>query len=326
MSQSFQSFLQNENIGKDALSIWALAKPCQIASLARIAVESTTGFDLLRSLARVPEFIKAVLELKPSLFDDLPDKTASSGMGGSLPDHLSDCAALVSYFTLERKTLPAFAAQLIKDAAASVTESPVEASFRPLCELFSAIPSNILEFFNEESLTALSARCKEVFSRFPNREKNIEMMLSQAIVAQVAVAFQEPQTPSKSSLDTPPGAKFSDACRKRVLRLFSDSIAANTLKVTILRSCLLCTEDSPSPALEGIRLAQTIITPISALIRQQFVEKNMNLIEKVLSRSARDRYGLKVRLEVSLGIQRYQFKSDSGILIGCTTLHVTPWC
>ena len=305
MSQSLQSFLENEDIDQDALRVWALAKPCQTAALAKIAAGPTTEIGLSLRLAGVRKFVKAFIELKPLAFDGFPDLMSSNRMDHSLENHLSDCSVIVSSFTLARRALPDSAVPLIKDAVALAAESPDEEPLRKLYELFRVIPGNILEFFNEESLAALSLRCREVSSRLADRENIFEMMLSQAIMAQLAVAFQSPQTPSKSSLETPPGAKFSDACRKRVHRLFSDCVAANTLKVTLLRSCLLCTEDSPDLALDGMDLAKTIIRPISMLIRQQFLKKSMVLVEKLLSRSARDKCGLNVRLEVSPRMRRY---------------------
>jgi hypothetical protein len=307
VSQSLQLFLESRDIDRDALSVWALAKPCQISALAKISAEPTTEIALPARLAGLQKFVEALIELKPLAFDGFPDRLTSNRMVHSLDHHLIDCSVMVSSFTLGRRTLPASAVQIIKDAVVLAAESQDEKTLYPLYTLFRVIPGNILEFFNEESLAALSLGCKEVCSRFPDREKIFEMMLSQAIMAQLAVAFQTPQTPSKSSLETPSGAKFSDACRKRVYRLFSENAAANTLKVTLLRLCLLCNEDLPHLALQGMDMAKTIIKPISMFLRQQFFKKSMVLVEKLLSRSARDKCGLNVRLEVSPGIHPQHF-------------------
>lgn len=309
--QSFHCFLQNESISKDALSVWARAKPCQIVPLATLVVESTTGFDVFRSLSRFPELVDAILEVKPCWLENSLDKTVTTVIGNPSPDHLVDCAALVSRCMLKQGAALASTLQLIQDASVCVTESPDEASLRRLSELLSAVPSNILDFFTEDSLTGLSSRCKEVCSRSVNSENNIEIMLAQDILAQVAVAFQTPPTPSKSSLETPPGAKFSEACRKRVFRLFSDANAATTLRITVLRLSLFCSEEhgSSSPvALEGIRLAQRIIAPLSVPVRQQWAGKYKILVEKFLSRLRREALGLNAQLEVSTGIHHSRFR------------------
>jgi hypothetical protein len=307
VSQSLQLFLRNKDIDTDALGVWALAKPCQVAALAKLAAEPTTEIGLAFCLAGVREFVEALIELKPLVFEGFPDRISANRSCHSLQDLLTDCFVIVSSFKLRRRSLPASAVQLIKETVSFTAESSDEQPLRELYQLLSVVPGHVLEFFNEESLAALSLRCKEISSRSSDRETIFEMMLSQAIMAQLAFAFQTPQTPSKSSLETPPGAKFSETCRKRVYKLFSDPLAVTTLKVTLLRLCLLCT-DSPDLALDGMDLTKTIIKPISMLVRQQFLEKSMVLIEKLLSRSAGNKCGLKVRLEVSPAIHHFIFR------------------
>ena len=127
------------------------------------------------------------------------------------------------------------------------------------------------------------------------------MMLAQDILAQLAIAFQTPQTPSKSSLETPPGAKATEAWRQRIFQLFSESNASTTLKITILRLAMLCSEEAgsaPLIALEGLKLARRIITPIELTARKWWAAKNSKLLAKFLSRLSREALDLKIRLQV----------------------------
>ena len=330
VSQSFYYFLQNQNISSSELGTWALAKPCQIVPLATIVVENN-DVTAFRSLARLPDFVNAVLEVKPSWLRALLDKSDKSVIDNSSPEISTDSAALVSACTLKPEGLAGSVLQLIQEASASVVECPTEAGLRHLSQLFNALPSNILDFFTEDALTQLSSRCKEVCSRSIKTENDIEIMLAQDILAQIAHAFQTPQTPSKSSVETPPGAKFTEACRKRVFKLFSESNTATTLKLTVLRLSMFCSEErgcSPQIALEGIKLAQRIIAPMLVPTRRQWAEKNSALVDKFISRLDREGLDVNIRLEVGTvsgyGNQSPNMTADIGP--GCSVLYSTPWC
>jgi hypothetical protein len=300
--QSFNYFLKDQNIGKDELTVWALAKPCQIVPLARIVLANPAGLDLFERLAQLPDFLNAVFEVKPSWVDGLPENSVMGIGDHPLPKALIYHVVIASSRVSKEESLPLPISRFMKEAIESVVECPNEASLRCLSNLLSAFSKNILDFFTEQSLTDLSYKCTETCSSTIETKNNIEIMLAQDVLAQLALAFQTPQTPSKSSLDTPPGAKFSDASRKRVFKIFSGPNAGwTTLKITVLRMSMFCSKDggsSPLAALEGIRLAQRIIRPVTALVRCQWVEKNPKLVAKFLSRLACEELDVNMRLEV----------------------------
>jgi hypothetical protein len=323
LSQSFHGFLQSENIGKAEYSKWARAKPCQLVLLATVLVESTTSLEVFETLACVPDFRNAVLKANPSWLESLLEKTSGGASGNSLPGHLIRCPAFVSSHTLSQEARNALTLQLIQQGAGAVTDSPNEENLWRLSELFSSIRSNILDFFTEELLTGLSSRCKEVCSDTTGTKNDIEIMLAQDVLAQLVMAFQSPQTPSKSSLETPPGAKFSEACRKRVFKLFADPNVSTTLKITVLRLSIFCSEErgsSPLAALDGIRLAQRIIAPVKIPVRRSWVRKNSKLVAKLVQRLGRENLDLSIRLEVGSGMHRLALILIAYTSAGCDVL------
>jgi hypothetical protein len=321
--------LQNENIGEAEFSVWALAKPCQLVPFATILVKNTTSLEVFGTLASLPEFRSAVLEANPSWLESLLDKTSGDASGNSLPGHLIHCPDFVSSRTLKHEARHALTLQLIRHCAKTVTDCPDEGNFRRLSELLIAIGSNILDFFTEELLTGLSSRCKEVCSDTTGTKNDIEIMLAQDVLAQLVVAFQSPQTPSKSSLETPPGAKFSEACRKRVFKLFADSNVSTTLKITVLRLSVFCSEEhgsSPLAALDGIRLAQRIIAPVTIPVRRSWVRKNSKLVAKLVQRLDRKNLDLNIRLEVGSGMHCLASALIADTSTGCGVLQSTHGC
>ncbi|KAF7512285.1 hypothetical protein GJ744_001853 [Endocarpon pusillum] len=298
--KSFGRFLQNENIGQGELAIWALAKPCQIVPLAKVVIDLKQEPSIFRSLAVLPTFVNTVLETDPSCLEDRLDRTDTGAASNPSQRQRLHCAALVAHYTLKKEALPIATQQLVQDAIVSAAESPTEANIRCLSDVLSALPGSILDFFTEKSLSRLSTRCNDICSGSTKREEFSRIMLAQDVLAQVAVAFQTPQSPSKSSLETPPGVKFSEKCRKRVFKLFSGSNALSALKLIVLYLSVFCSEDpgsSPLLPLEAMILAQRIIAPISVPVRRQWVEEYPLLIEKFLSRLNREALGLKIRLE-----------------------------
>lgn len=293
--------------------MWAIAKPCQIVPLATVVASSPTSPTAFKSLARLPEFVNAVLNVKPSWLPSLPDKTGTNVIGNSSSDRLLDCVDLVSSCTLSHGALLASNRQRLLEAATNVIALRDETSLRRFSELCYAFSGNILDVFTDESLMGLSSWCKGVCSGSIGIRSDIEIMLAQDILAQVAVAFHNPKTPSRCSLETPPGAKFSEACRKRVFKLFSDASATTLLKMTVLRLSMFCSKQRGSSshvALEGIRLAQRIIAPILASTRQTWVEENLTIVEKLISRLGREGLDLSRRLEVRAGLRHLGFRSD----------------
>lgn len=288
----------DENISKGELGLWALAKPCQIVPLATIVVHSKAGLDIFQGLETLPALVDAVLELKPAWLECHPHIK-----NGVYPDSLADSGTLVSSRSSRHGTSLALKSGFVQQAAETVIGCPNEASLRCLSHLCAALENNILVHFNEDLLTRLSSQCKSICTGFIGVKNDIEIMLAQDVLAQLANAFQIPQTPSKSSLETPLGARFSEGCRNRVFKLFSESNASTTLKLTVLRLSVFCSEERGSSvlvALEGIRLAQRIIAPIAIPIRQQWAQKNPRLIEKFFSRLGRESLDLNTRLEVSI--------------------------
>lgn len=263
------------------------------------------GLTLFNTLAKLPEFVDAVLAVGPLWLESHLGEAAANTVGGSSTDHLLDSAALVSCFNPTNEYLHSWVLQLIQAAAVAVADSPNVANLRRLSEMCNALSGNILRFFTEEILAGVSSRCKAICSS-PNGNKNdIEIFLAQDILAQLALAFQTPHTPSRSSLETPPGARFSETCRKRVLKLFSDPNSSTTLKITLLRLSVFCSEErgsSPPVILEAIRLAHRIVMPVAEHVRRQWMEKNFGLFEKFLSRLNRQALDLNVRLEVGTRI------------------------
>lgn len=329
LSQSFDYFLQTENIGKVELRVWAVTKSCQIVPLATVVIEHTTGLLVFRHLAKLPEFVNAVLEVRPSWLESFLDKTTASALSSSSPGNLIDCASLVLHDTLKHGVFPASTLQLIQAAALSVIQRPNEESLRHLSQLIRAISNNVLEYFTDKLLTALSSQCKEVCSGSIKISEGIGIMLAQEILAQLAIAFQTPQTPSKSSVETPPGAKFSEGCRKRVFRLFSNPNASTTIKLTVLRLSVFCSEEHGSAslvALEGIRLARRIIGPISLPVRRQWAEENSKLVEKFLSRLGREALDLNLRLKVGFANTVPASNKVADISAGCGILRLPSWC
>jgi hypothetical protein len=321
--------LQDENIGKAEFSVWALAKPCQLVPLATILVDNTTRLEVFGTVASLPEFRNAVLEANPSWLESLLYKTSSDASCNSLPGHLIHCPAFVSSRTLQHEARHALTLQLIRHCARIVTDCPDEENLRRLSELLIAIRSNILDFFTEELLTGLSCRCKEVCSDTTGTKNDIEIMLAQDVLAQLVAAFQSPQTPSKTSLETPPGAKFSEACRKRVFKLFADSNVSTTLKITVLRLSVFCSEEhgsSPLHALDGIRLAQRIIAPVTMPMRRSWVRKNSKLVAKLVQRLDRKNLDLNVRLEVGSGMHGLPLTLIADTSAGCGVLQSTHGC
>ena len=312
--QLFGHFLQNSNIKKGELAIWALAKPCQIVPLAKMVIDLNQEPSIFRSLAVLPAFVNIVLETDPSWVEDRLDRMDTGAASNSSQRQRFHCAALVAHCTLKKEALPISAQQLVQDAIVLATESPTEANLRCLSDVLSALPSNILDFFTEKSLSRLSTRCNDICSCSTKTGEFSRIMLAQDLLAQVAVAFQTPQTPSKSSLETPPGVKFSEKCRKRVFRLFSGSNALSALKLIVLYLSVFCSDDpEPSPLLplEGMILAQRIIVPISVPVRQQWVEGHPLLVEKFLSRLGRETLDLNIRLEVGVALHYPGFRSGS---------------
>jgi hypothetical protein len=295
--------LQNENISRSDLQVWALAKPCQIAPLARIVVESSSGPAVFKVLVQLPEIVNALCEVKPSWLESLLERAAASSIESSPAAYPIDWTTFLTCGPLNHEALFDPIKRLIKGAASRVTAYPNEASLRLLSELCTALPGNILEFFGEELMGPLSSRCKEVCSGSLSTNNDIEMMLAQDILAQLAIAFQTPTTPSKSSLETPPGATFSEASRGRVFKMFSDQNASTTLKLAVLRLSMFISEESRAStpiALEGVNLAQRIIAPIGMHLRRQWVENNSKLVEKFLSRLNREGLDLNIRLQVGI--------------------------
>jgi hypothetical protein len=303
-SQTLEGFLQNESISKDEINVWALAKPCQIVPLARIVMEASTAPGVFRSLISSPEFVNAVLEGNAPLFDGLIDKVDPSSSGTSSPGSpgwIFDYPTLLSCSALKHEALLGLTEGLVHWAAACVTGCPNEANLRHLSELCSTISSNILDLFSEKLLREVSSCCKEICSSSIETKNHIEIMLAQAILAQLTVAFQTPQIPSKSSLETPPGAKFSEACRKRIFKLFVDDNAVSILKTTVLRLAMFCSKDrkfSPSVVLEGIKLARRIIEPIPLSVRRQWVARYPEGCQKSFLRLCREGQDQNTRLEV----------------------------
>lgn len=293
--------------------MWALAKPCQIIPLATIVVENAECLAVFRILAKAPEFVNAVFEVRSSWLEDLINKAAVGAIDNPLPDDPYYCTAIASSSSLRSETLVASKLSLIRNMALSVINIPSEASLRQLSGFYAALQSNILDALSEDLLTELSCRCKNICSGSIGATNDIEIMLAQDILAQLATAFQTPCTPSKSSLETPPGALFSEVCRKRIFKLFTDVNASTTLKLTVLRLTMFCSVErgsSPLMALEGLTLARRIISPIPMLVRRQWVEKNSKLIEKFLSRLNCEALDANVRLQVSVGMFAYLFHSD----------------
>ena len=269
--------------------------------LAKIVVESPTALEVLRSLISSPEFVNAVLEGDSSLFAALINKMAPSTPGNDAPGSIFNFPTLTSRFTLKHNVFVGQTKELVERAAASTIGSSKEANLRRLSELCGATSSNILDFFHEDLLVQLSCCLRDICSHPLGTNSHIEMMLAQSILAQLAVAFQTPQTPSKSSLETPPRSRFSEACQKRIFKSFSDSNALTTLNITVLRLAMFCSKDrqpSPSVALEALKIARKIIVPISPSVRKQWVAVNANLFAKFLARLNREGHDLNIRLEV----------------------------
>ncbi len=282
--------------------------------LVKLIVDHTHDLNILRSLAVMPTFVNAVLETNPSLVEDLLGRTAMCAASDSPQGQRVHCAAVVAHHTLKREALPILAVHFVRDAIVSAADNPTKANLRCLSDVLSALTSNILDVFTEDLLNRLSTRCNEVCSGSAKTEKYFKTMLAQDILAQVAVAFQTPQSPSKSSLETPPGVKFSDKCRKRVFKLFSGPNALSVLKITVLYLSVFCSdgpESSPLLPLEGMILAQRIIAPISVSVRRQWVKGAPPLIEKFLSRLGREALGANVRLEVGVALHNPSCNSGS---------------
>lgn len=312
--QSFGCFLQNENIGPNELAIWALAKPCQIVPLAKLVIDLNQEPSIFRSLAVMPTFVNTVLETDPSWLEDRLDRADTCAASSPSQRQRFHCAALVAHCTLKKKALPVSTQQLVQDAVVSASESPTEANLRCLSDVLSALPGNILDFFTEKSLSRLSTQCNDICSGSAKTGEFSRIMLAQDLLAQVAVAFQTPQSPLKSSLETPPGVKFSEKCRNRVFKLFSGSNALSALKLIVLYLSVFCSDEpgsSPLLPLEAMILAQRIIAPISVPVRRQWVEGHPLLIEKFLSRLGREALGLNTRLEVGVALHYPGFRSGS---------------
>ena len=184
-------------------------------------------------------------------------------------------------------------------------EFPTKTNLGDLFELCAAVSSRILEFFDKDLLSRLTSPRKEFCSGSFVAMNDLEVMLAQDILAQSATAFRTPQTPSKCSLETPPGASSTNAGRKRVLKLFSETNASTTLKLTLLRLSIFCSEgpNSSVTALEGISVAQRIVAPIQFSIREQCAEMNLRLVEKFPARLYNNVLCLNV--QVQLRTQHY---------------------
>lgn len=329
VNQALHYFLQNENIGGLEIGAWALGKPCQIYPLANIVVESTTGLMLFRKLATSPEFVKAVFEVKPSWLKDVLDQTATSLYTSPSPDDLNCCSAVSSCYLPRCEEYLAPSPRYYQEAAASVIQCPNKASLRHLSAIYSSTLTNILDLLDERLLSELSSRCKEVCVN-ATEDSNVEVMLAQDILAQVAMAFLTPQTQSKNSLETPPAARYSETSRRRMLKLSGDANASSILRLTILRLSLFCSETrkySPLTVLEAVKLAQRIILPIGRPVRCQWTAdaKNSKLLEKFLPRIAYKGLDLNVRLEVSIQDQPLPFLIVADSFAGSQILHFDFW-
>lgn len=256
---------------------------------------------LFNKLLSSTYFVNTVLDSEPSSFDALFEILPPD------PPDLSSCAildyrTLLSCSALKHEALTDMPTDLVQYIAMCLVKFPNEANLRRLSELCAAVECNILELFCDDTLNAVSSCCKEICSSSIESKTTIETMLAQDILAQLAIALQTPQTPSKSSLETPPGARVAEPCRKRILQLFSECNASTTLKITILRLAMFCSEKSGFPpfiALEGLKLARRIITPIELIVRKRWAAKNSKLLEKLILRLSTEALDLKIRLQAS---------------------------
>lgn len=221
------------------------------------------------------------------------------GTPSSLPS--IDGAAILSCDTLSQKNLHDLTMRMVQDAAASVVESPAEPALRRLSQMCEVATGNLLDYFTEAALTALSSCCLQVCSGSVSSHTDIEIMLAQNILAHLTVAFQALPTPSQTSVDIPPRARLPDMCQKRASRLFTDANAATTLKLTVLRLSLFCSQDHGFPSsrtLEIVKLARKIIAPVAVPVCQTWAQANSKLINKLLSRLHCQSLDIGARLEV----------------------------
>jgi hypothetical protein len=299
VQQSLYGVLQAEHITRRELSIWAIAKPCQVEAMAWIVGQTHWSMSLFKWFAQIPEFVEAFLQT-----NDVGvafNKVEYVVMCTPLTESWSDCQPVLAPLMLKDDSFRELTVRFLRKVAAATIEGPDEESLRHLSKLCEAIPSNLLEVFSEEVLIELSSRCRDVFSDKTASRTDIERMLAHGLLAQFAMAFQTPQTTSKSSLETPPGAKYSDACRKRIAKLFVENNGASSIKLTVLRLAMFCSEErgsSPATALEATKLAQHIVAPIPLHVRKQFVEENLRLVQKYVSRLNRQALDVQIRLEV----------------------------
>lgn len=281
--------------------MWCFAKPCHIVPLAGVVIECPAALQVLKTLISSSEFVNAVLEGDPSLFATLVNKLASSTTGEDAPGSVFNYPTLTSCFTLKHESLAGQTGFLVERAVASAIDSTNETNLRRLSELCGAVSSNILDFFREDLLVELSCCLRDLCSHPLGTNSHIEMMLAQSLMAQLTIAFQKPQTPSKSSLETPPRSRFPEACQKRIFKCFSDSNALTTLNITVLRLAMFCSKErqpSPSVALEALKIARKIMEPISSSVRKRWAVVNAKLFDKFLARLNREAHDLEVRLEV----------------------------